>query len=196
MNTKMAGFLSISRAKRRNHRSETPDSICTMSSISSTGSRRPSSRDYDTGFPESLAARTTSLRHPEANTAPGACISAHDIDPARALHRHRRSYAHHKHKLTTSYGFITPEMEQEYVKSKEALGSIDSAIDMNDGKALVGDDGMGRPSKDDSDSIDRTDGSLKGSRSPASPTSSQFEQQGDSPRRRSAFFKRFRTHKP
>lgn len=78
--------------------------------------------------------------------------------------------------------------------SKEALGSIDSAIDMNDGRAIVGDDGMGRPSKDDTESIDRTDGSLKGSRSPASPTTSQFGQ-GDSPARKSSFFRRFRAQK-
>ena len=40
-------------------------------------------RDFDTGFPVSLASRTTSLRHPEANTAPGVCIIAEDINPVR-----------------------------------------------------------------------------------------------------------------
>ncbi|KAK7937512.1 uncharacterized protein PG986_014380 [Apiospora aurea] len=39
--------------------------------------------DFDTGFPVSFAFRTTSLRHPEANTAPGVSITAEDINPIR-----------------------------------------------------------------------------------------------------------------
>ena len=128
-----------------------------MSSASTNttiSSRRPSSRDYDTGFPE--LPRTTSLRHPEANTSPGACITAEDIDPARALNRHRKSFLHRKHRRTTAHGFLATAMEHEYLSSKEALGSIDSAIDLDDGRALVVDDGAARPSKDGSESIDRT----------------------------------------
>ncbi|KAK8007139.1 WD domain-containing protein [Apiospora arundinis] len=39
--------------------------------------------DFDTGFPVSFAFRTTSLRHPEANTAPGVSMTAEDINPIR-----------------------------------------------------------------------------------------------------------------
>ncbi|KAI0134712.1 hypothetical protein BJ170DRAFT_591673 [Xylariales sp. AK1849] len=166
-----------------------------MSSASIASSRRPISRDYDTGFPDSLAARTTSLRHPEANTAPDACISAEDIDPAKALNRHRKSFLHHKYKRTISHGFITSEKEQEYFDSKEGLGSIDSAIDMGESKALVEGEGNTRPSKDGTASIDRTDGSFKGSHEPTTPTKSQIEQMGDSPRRRSDFFRKLRGQK-
>ncbi|KAI1850528.1 hypothetical protein JX265_004238 [Neoarthrinium moseri] len=165
-----------------------------MSTSTTTSSRRPASRDYDTGFPE--LPRTTTWRHPEANTSPDACISAEDVDPARALHRHRKSFLHHKYKRTTSHGFITTEMEQEYLNSKEALETIDSAVDLNDGRPLSAEDEAARPSKDDSDSIDRAVASLRGNNAPASPSSSQFDHKGDSPRRRSGFFSRIRNHKP
>ncbi|KAK9782381.1 hypothetical protein SCAR479_00724 [Seiridium cardinale] len=190
----MARFRSISIAKRRGNRSETPDTIYTMSSTSTAASshRRLSSRDYDTGFPD--LPRTTTWRHPDANTSPNACISAEDIDPAKALHRHHRHFLSHKYKRTTSHGFITTEMEQDYLKSQEAFDAADSAIDLDDGRALVVGDGDARQSKDSTDSIDRADGSLKGGHSPTSPTDSQFEQKGDSPRKKS-LFQRMRHHK-
>lgn len=190
----MVRFRSLSIAKRRDNRSETPDSLYTMSSTSTTtmSHRRSSSRDYDTGFPH--LPRTTTWRHPEANTAPDACISAEDVDPAKALHRHHLSFLHHKYKRTTSHGFITTEMEEEYHKSQEALDFPDSAIGLEDGKALALEDGYARPSKDGTESIDRTDGSLKGGHSPTSPAKSHFEQNGGSPRKRS-LFRKIRDHR-
>lgn len=87
-------------------------------------------------------------------------------------------------------------MEEEYLRtSKDNLASIDSAIDLEDGKALVRDGEAGRPSKDGGDSIDHADGTLKISLSPASPTLSHFEQKPDSPRRRSGLFRRLRGQK-
>ncbi|KAH8671089.1 hypothetical protein BX600DRAFT_509793 [Xylariales sp. PMI_506] len=165
-----------------------------MSSSSTISSHRPVSRDYDTGFPESLAASTTSWRHPEANTAPDACISADDIDPAKALRRHRRSFLHHKYKRTTSHGFITTDMEQEYLASKDALDSADSAIDLDYGSGFAAEDEL-RPSKDGSESIDHADGSLRGGLSQISPMSGQFQQSPESPRRRSGLFRRMISQK-
>ncbi|ORY64938.1 uncharacterized protein BCR38DRAFT_431383 [Pseudomassariella vexata] len=159
------------------------DDILTMSTTSNTSSRRPSSRDYITGFPDSFAGRTTSLRHPDANTAPGASISAEDIDPARTLQRSRRSF-HNKYKRTISYGKITPEMEQQFRNMSSAIGSNDSAIDMTED----------RHSKDGNESIDRTDVSTHKPDSPTTAQPAQFEQKAESPRRRT-FFGKFRSHK-
>jgi hypothetical protein len=195
----MARLFSSARAKAREIRPEirpgTPDTLYTFSTMStaSTASGRRASRDYDTGFPD--LPRTTTWRHPEANTAPGACISAEDIDPARALHRHRRSFLSHRHKHTTSHGFIATAMEQEYLCSKDALVAIDSAIDLDDGKSVVRDDEAARPSKDGAESLDRVDGVLKDNLPIVSPTTSQFERTPESPRRRSGLFRRFRGHK-
>lgn len=187
----MVLFRTISIAKRRN-RSETPDSIYTMSSTSTTSHGRSSSRDYDTGFPD--LPRTTTWRHPEANTSPDAFISAEDIDPAKAIQRHHRLFMHNRNKRATSYGFIAQHMEQEYLSSKAGLGVADSAIGLEDGKYLVVGDGDARLSKDGTESIDRADGSLTGDRSPTSPTDSQFEQKSDSSPRRS-IFRKIRSHK-
>jgi hypothetical protein len=192
----MARFRTFSIAKRRSNRSETPDTLDTMSSmstiVSSSGSShgRPTSRDYDTGFPD--LPRTTTWRHPEANTSPGACITAEDIDPAKTMHRHRH-FRNSKYKRTTSHGVITSEMEQEYLKSQEILVTADSAIDVNDGRLLVVGEAEARPSRDGTESIDRADGSLRGGQSPTSPTDSQFSPAGGSPRRKS-LFSRLRYH--
>lgn len=191
----MARFpLSI--AKRRDHRPSTPDTLYTMTSMSSTGSHyscdstgRPLSRDYDTGFPD--LPRTTTWRHPEANTSPDACISAEDIDPDKALHRHHSRFLHSRYKRTTSHGRITSEMEQEYRKSQDALNSVDSAIALEDERIMVVDDGEVMPSsRDGAESIVEppTDGLLKAiDQRPSSPTGSQFSRSGDSTRRRSLF---------
>ncbi|KAH6655490.1 hypothetical protein BKA67DRAFT_657425 [Truncatella angustata] len=148
--------------------------------------RRSSSRDYDTGFPE--MPRTTNWRHPEANTSPDACISAEDVDVAKAAHRHRRSFLYHKYKRTTSHGFIASAMEQEYLtpKEKAALEASDSAIGLEDSNALVAGENPARLSKDGTESMDRMDGS------PASLADSHFEH-GESPRKRS-LFSRIRSH--
>ncbi|ETS82252.1 hypothetical protein PFICI_07254 [Pestalotiopsis fici W106-1] len=195
----MARFRPLSIAKRRDHRPSTPDTLYTMSSMSSSGSHcssngRPLSRDYDTGFPE--LPRTTTWRHPEANTSPDACISAEDIDPAKALQRHHKHFLHSKYKRTTSHGRITSEMELEFLKSQEALNSTDSAIGLEDDHILVVDDAAARPSsRDGAESIViPTDGFLKAVERPSSPTDSQYSRSGESSRRRS-LFSRLRHHK-
>lgn len=103
------------RSKRGLDRTETFHSDSTTMSMStssiSSGSSRPTSRNYDTGFPEWFAAHTTSLRHPDAITTPGACISAEDLDPSKALRRGKRSLMA-KHKRTLSHGKIPPEPNQ------------------------------------------------------------------------------------
>ncbi|KAF3014007.1 hypothetical protein G7054_g9793 [Neopestalotiopsis clavispora] len=194
----MARFRPLSIAKRRDRdRPSTPDTLYTMSSMSSSGSHcssdgRPLSRDYDTGFPD--LPRTTTWRHPEANTSPDACISAEDIDPAKALHRHHSRFLHSKYKRTTSHGRITSEMELEFLKSQEALNSRDSAIGMEDHQGLVVDDGAARQSRDGAESIIiPNDGLLKPVERPTS-RDSQYSQSGESTRRRS-LFSRIRHHK-
>ncbi|KAK7908164.1 hypothetical protein PG985_015467 [Apiospora marii] len=148
-----------------------------MSSASTiSSSTRPMSRDqHDTGFPESFASRTTSMRHPDANTSPGACISAEDIDPAKTLHRSRRSLLLRKHRRTISHGVITAEAAAEYQN--------DSAVDVNESKDMLPYDDILRPlSKDSSISVDRVDSrSVKGGSPPSSPAQSS--------RRRSMFQK-------
>ncbi|AEO63376.1 83f7b988-4477-469b-a237-9940947ac506 [Thermothielavioides terrestris] len=50
-------------------------------------------RRRDTGFPEPFCgSRNTSLPHPEANLSPDACITEDDVNPARALLRHRMTF--------------------------------------------------------------------------------------------------------
>ncbi|KAK4043084.1 hypothetical protein C8A01DRAFT_44007 [Parachaetomium inaequale] len=50
-------------------------------------------RERDTGFPESFCgSRNTTRPHPEANLNPGACITEDDVNPARALIRHRMTF--------------------------------------------------------------------------------------------------------
>jgi hypothetical protein len=129
---------------------EPDDFLLTMSSASTISSQRPMSRDYDTGFPESFAAHTTSMRHPDANTGPGACISSEDIDPSKTLQRSRRSLMH-KHRRTTSHGVITAEMRAQYVHNDSglSLGPIDSTAELDATQYLPshdkeGMDGMGR----------------------------------------------------
>ncbi|GAP85864.1 hypothetical protein SAMD00023353_1401660 [Rosellinia necatrix] len=76
-------------------------------SYSSNGSR-PTSRHHDTGFPDSFASCTTSMRHPDAIIDPSFSISAEHIDPARTLHHSRKSLLH-KHRRTISHGKINEE---------------------------------------------------------------------------------------
>ncbi|KAL2196275.1 hypothetical protein P885DRAFT_78614 [Corynascus similis CBS 632.67] len=50
-------------------------------------------RQRDTGFPESFCgSRNTTLPHPEAHIGPDACITQDDVNPARALVRHRMTF--------------------------------------------------------------------------------------------------------
>lgn len=182
---KMARFRSISVAKRRSDRSQTPDTLYSMSSANTTSSSTCRvSEVFDTGFPD--LPRTTNWRHPEADTSPDACISSEDVDVAKATHRHRRLFLRHKYSRTTSHGFILENMEQEYLKPKTA----DSGIGMEDGRTLVTDDGDARPSKDSTESIDRAKG-----HSPTSPATSEFVPNGGSPTRKKSIFSRIRDHR-
>ncbi|KAH8165631.1 hypothetical protein CIB48_g2606 [Xylaria polymorpha] len=98
-------------------------------SCSSSGSR-PTSRQYNTGFPDSFASCTTSMRHPDAIVDPSFAISAEHIDPAKTLHRSRKSLLH-KHRRTISHGKINEEsFGQAYTErpasaTNSAAGVID-----------------------------------------------------------------------
>ncbi|KAI0479565.1 hypothetical protein F4859DRAFT_513070 [Xylaria cf. heliscus] len=102
-------------------------------SYSSSGSR-PTSRQYDTGFPDSFASCTTSMRHPDAIIDPSFAISAEHIDPAKTLHRSRRSLLH-KHRRTISHGKINEgSFGQDYTErtasaANSATGVIDQKVE-------------------------------------------------------------------
>ena len=67
-----------------------------------------SSRDYDTGFPEPFCGNgNTTLRHPDANTSPDACISSDDIAVEHVYIRSRRSFLHKNKRTTLSHGKLT-----------------------------------------------------------------------------------------
>lgn len=184
----MVRFRSISIAKRSSDRSQTPDTLYSMSSSNTTtSSTRRLGEVYDTGFPD--MPRTTTWRHPEADTSPDACITSEDADQAKAIHRHHRLSLRHKSSSRVPHGFISNQMQQEYLRPRPA----DSAISMDDEKALVTEDGDTRPSKDGIESIDRTDGYSQ-SHSPTSPSTSQSEPAGGSPARKKSIFRRIRDH--
>ncbi|KAI0450278.1 hypothetical protein F5B21DRAFT_508342 [Xylaria acuta] len=99
-------------------------------SYSSSGSR-PTSRQYNTGFPDSFASRTTSMRHPDAIIDdPSFAISAEHIDPAKTLHRSRKSLLR-KHRRTISHGKINEgSFGQDYAErpaseANNATGVVD-----------------------------------------------------------------------
>ncbi|RYO90679.1 hypothetical protein DL766_006168 [Monosporascus sp. MC13-8B] len=124
--------LFSSRSKRDLHRTETLDSTVTtftMSTVSaSTNDSRPTSRNYDTGFPDWFAAHTTSLRHPDAIVGSGACISAEDFDPDKAIRRSKRRLLA-KHRRTLSHGKIEPEAGQGQDLHLSAIPDNDSVLD-------------------------------------------------------------------
>ncbi|KAI0833180.1 hypothetical protein F5Y06DRAFT_280537 [Hypoxylon sp. FL0890] len=157
----------------------------------SSGSRR-SSRNYDTGFPEAFAEYTTSLRHPEANVNPGACISAEDIDPSRTLHRTRRSFLG-KHKRTISHGVIPHDSDQRHPSNSNlALPSIDSAVDVGNLKRVDTNGSIGHSSKDGTESVDRSEVSVNGDCSPPSPNEDDLTDDG---RQRVKLFRKWLSHK-
>ncbi|KAI1107050.1 hypothetical protein F4804DRAFT_239614 [Jackrogersella minutella] len=157
----------------------------------SSGSRR-TSRNYDTGFPDAFAEYTTSLRHPEANVSPGVCISAEDIDPAKALHRTRRSFLA-RHKLAISHGVITHDDEDMKRPNRSSLliSTIDSAVDVGSLKRKDTNGSFGRSSKDGTESIRRMDGDS----SPPSPAASNEEDFTDDGRQRGKLFRKWLSQK-
>jgi hypothetical protein len=146
----MPSFFTSHKAKRLLRKQSSGSDVFTMSdiSISSSTDSRPLSRDYDTGFPESLEAHTTSMRHPDANTAPNAFITADDIDPARSFQRCKKSLLH-KHRRTISQGSIpTIEVRRMQGPALETIVSpMDSAIDVDEHR-LEMDSALKSPSKD------------------------------------------------
>ncbi|KAI0164250.1 hypothetical protein GGR52DRAFT_111953 [Hypoxylon sp. FL1284] len=139
--------------------------------MSSPSSSRRTSRNYDTGFPEAFAEYTTSLRHPDADVSPGACITAEDIDPSRTLHRTRRSILA-KHKRMLSHGTISQEPNQQLSRGSDlVLPTGDSAIDMGDVKPADTNGSFGRSSGDGAESVD-------GDYSPSAPSADDAVHEG------------------
>lgn len=133
----MPPFFS-SKSKKGLERTETFDSTSTMSTASfSSGNSRPTSRNYDTGFPDWFATHTTSLRHPDAITTPGASISAEDLDPSKALRRSKQSLMA-KHRRTLSHGKIAPEPNQNQGQHLTET-NLDHAGDVQDAHQVLRD---------------------------------------------------------
>ncbi|KAI1763933.1 hypothetical protein GGR53DRAFT_338790 [Hypoxylon sp. FL1150] len=154
--------------------------------MTSPSSSRRSSRTYDTGFPDAFAEYTTSLRHPEANVSPGACISAEDVDPSRTLHRTRRSILA-KHKRMITHGIIAPESNQQQANGSptadSAVGISDvKSADTNVSERLSGD---GAESIGSLDFFDDDDCSPS---SPSAPTTDGFANDG---RQKFRFFRKW-----
>ncbi|KAI0551933.1 hypothetical protein F4679DRAFT_581996 [Xylaria curta] len=106
-------------------------------SYSSNGSR-PTSRQYNTGFPDSFASCTTSMRHPDAIIDPTFAISAEHIDPAKTLHRSRKSMLR-KHRRTISHGKITEaSFGQDYMERPASASNNATAIEQKSQGVNVG----------------------------------------------------------
>ncbi|KAI1113919.1 hypothetical protein F5Y14DRAFT_197268 [Nemania sp. NC0429] len=103
----------------------------------STNGSRPTSR-HDTGFPDTLASVTTSMRHPDAIIDPGFAISSEHIDPAKALHRSKKSLLR-KHRHTLSAGKINEEFfgEQDHMeRPSSSTSTANSTTDLPGPKPL------------------------------------------------------------
>ncbi|KAI0837719.1 hypothetical protein F5Y06DRAFT_270076 [Hypoxylon sp. FL0890] len=126
----------------------------------STRNSRPTSRHYDTGFPDSLTARTTSIRHPDAIIDPSFAISAEHVDPAKTLHRSQKSLLR-KHRRTINHGITTNSdlHHNKLFKSTTMLSTADSAVDIAKPKLKNMNADIGRPSKDNIESTRRAQGS-------------------------------------
>ncbi|KAI1211728.1 uncharacterized protein F4807DRAFT_399964 [Annulohypoxylon truncatum] len=156
--------------------------------MSNKGGNRPARRNYDTGFPDAFAEYTTSLRHPDANVSPGACISAEDIDASKTLHRTRRSFLA-RHKRTVAHGIISNgTTSKRGSRTSLVLPSIDSAVDVGDLKHTDSNGSFGNSSKDGSDSI-------HGDRCSLSLTVSNEDDGADDGRQRVKLFRKWRSQK-
>ncbi|KAI2779768.1 hypothetical protein F4815DRAFT_170835 [Daldinia loculata] len=161
--------------------------------MSDSSSSRRTSRNYDTGFPDAFAEYTTSLRHPDANVSPGACISAEDIDPSKTLHRTHRSFLA-KHKRTIAHGRIGQNTSQKRSNSSVVIiPTADSAVDVGDLKRTGTNGSIGHSSKDGAESIDRVEVSTNGDCSPSSPTDE--DDLADDGRQRNKLFRKWRIQK-
>ncbi|KAI2625810.1 hypothetical protein GGR54DRAFT_515777 [Hypoxylon sp. NC1633] len=157
---------------------------------------RPTSRNYDTGFPDAFAEYTTSMRHPEANISPGACISAEDVDPSRTLQRSRRSFLAKHKRAILSHGVITPASGQQQTKHFSlALPSADSAVDMGDVKPTETNGSIERLSKDGAESEDRVRLSSNEGYSPSSQAAPDEENSSEDGHQRMRLFRKWRSQK-
>ncbi|KAI1335413.1 hypothetical protein F5Y15DRAFT_248988 [Xylariaceae sp. FL0016] len=194
-------FFSTVRTKggrlRRNYTqdslSSSSSSTLSIMSTASESSSRPTSRyGYDTGFPESMAAHTTSMRHPDAIVAPGFSISSEDVDAAKTLHRTKRSFLVHKHRRTISSGRIPQDLAHAHQANDSTTSVmpsiIDSAIDFGESKPGADAEGM---VKDSAESIHRTRSMLDG----YTPSVHDDAASITSTRRRSKLFRKWRTQK-
>ncbi|KAI5860157.1 hypothetical protein GGS23DRAFT_251859 [Durotheca rogersii] len=161
--------------------------------MSTHSGKRPASRNYDTGFPDAFAEYTTSLRHPEANTNPGACISAEDVDPSRTLQRTRRSFLAKKKKKYLSHGVITqlPNLTSSNTSISVLPGS-DSAVDVGTIKRTGTSGSIGRSSKDGAESLGL---SSNGGSSPSSPTTPDDDDLHGETRRGPKLFRKWLSQK-
>ncbi|KAI1154587.1 hypothetical protein F4825DRAFT_162443 [Nemania diffusa] len=165
-------------------------SITTMSTSScSTNGSRPTSRHYDTGFPDSFASCTTSMRHPDAVIDPSFAISSEHIDPAKTLQRSRKSLLR-KHRRTISHGKITEgSMGQIYLeRPSTGISAAAGATDLVDEKLGAG---AAQSSTVGAESSDRTTGSqaILGI-SPGFQYTEDGEFQDDEERRRTNIFRK------
>ncbi|KAI1303278.1 hypothetical protein F5Y03DRAFT_395997 [Xylaria venustula] len=122
----------------------------------STNDSRPTSRHYDTGFPDSFATCTTSMRHPDAIIDPGFAISAEHIDPAKSLHRSRKSLLR-KHRRTISQGKLDEATLNQISSARpfSSLSAADSATQLVDHKSHDAHSGLEQPLKADAESLSR-----------------------------------------
>ncbi|KAI8953199.1 hypothetical protein F4801DRAFT_537776 [Xylaria longipes] len=127
------GFFSLGKTKKSST-SDLPETYTfslesltttTMSTTSfSSSSSRPTSGQYNTGFPDSFASVTTSMRHPDAIIDPSFAISAEHIDPAKTLHRSRKSLLR-KHRRTISHGKIDEgSLGQDYAEADNSATGV------------------------------------------------------------------------
>ncbi|KIH87880.1 hypothetical protein SPBR_05364 [Sporothrix brasiliensis 5110] len=112
-----------------------------------------SSRDYDTGFPEPFCGNgNTTLRHPDANTSPDACISSDDIAVDHVYMRSRRSFLHKNKRAPLSHGKLTAAELQAY-NELSSIVEIPSRTDVSSSAGSLRTDS--RQSKDGSESLNR-----------------------------------------
>lgn len=129
------------------------DAIMTSAPPKSPTLSNRSSRDYDTGFPEPFCGNgNTTLRHPDANTSPDACISSDDIAVDRLYIRSHRSFLHKNKRTTLSHGKLTTAELQAY----NELASIVEIPSRAEGSSSAGSlRTNSRLSKDGGESLNR-----------------------------------------
>ncbi|CAJ2502720.1 Uu.00g101140.m01.CDS01 [Anthostomella pinea] len=171
--------------------------MSTASNSSTASGSRPTSRSHDTGFPDSFAYYTTSLRHPDAIVDPGFSISAEDVDANKALHRSRRHLLA-KHRRTISHGKIAQGLNQQHPAHSMSQLQLptDSAVQVGEGKTIGMGDGIKSPSREGAENIDRFEASsVNGDYSPTSQFEAVDKHDNEEERHRSKLFGHWRSPK-